>query len=101
LEKRPGGGFGLSNADNSGSVLSLVLLNPDFQQIGIGTAMIHRTIMRARPGGKPWIEIGAIHLSAPFLAWFGAKILSENKHRWGPNWHRIEMDFFWINQLSG
>lgn len=90
-EGKPVGAYGLSPADTASCVLTWVLLDPDFQQRGIGTEVIQRAIIRARSAGKSRIEIGASHLSAPFFARFGAKIISLTRHGWGPDMHRVEM----------
>jgi GNAT superfamily N-acetyltransferase len=92
LKGKPVGAYGLCTADNSSAILTWVLLDPGFQRMGIGSAMILRAIKKAGTAGKRRIEINASHLSAPFFARFGAEILSETKHGWGPDLHKIEME---------
>ena len=60
------GAFGLSENGLQQSSLKWVLLNPNFQGMGIGSAIMNRISAVALQVGARLVKIAASHKSAPF-----------------------------------
>lgn len=84
------GAFGLL-PDPAGHTLRWILLAPELQGQGLGSAIMTRVLdgLNAVGGGRP--HIGASHLSAPFFARFGAEVVATTPNGWGPEMHRVDM----------
>ena len=61
------GAFGLSENGLQQSSLKWVLLNPNFQGMGIGSAIMNRISAVALQVGARLVKIAASHKSAPFF----------------------------------
>jgi GNAT superfamily N-acetyltransferase len=82
------GAFGL---DPAHSALRWIMIHPDAQGRGIGSAIMKHVIDSARKGGMSSIAIAASQKSAPFFERFGAVERSIQKNGWGPGLDRIDM----------
>lgn len=80
------GAYGLIGSD-----LNWILLDPDAQGGGIGSAIMREVIAAARAAGLDAVRIAASHKSAPFFARFGAQTVAQTADGWGPGMHRIDM----------
>ena len=83
--------FGLAPVDGRGCSLNWIMLHPDSQGAGIGTAIMERVIALGRESGSTLIEIAASHKSAPFFARFGAIAKEHTADGWGPGMDRVDM----------
>ena len=86
------GVFGLSENGLQQSSLKWVLLNPNFQGMGIGSAIMNRISAVAHQAGARLVKIAASHKSAPFFVNFGAIEIAAMENGWGPGMHRIDME---------
>ena len=86
------GAFGLSENGLQQSSLNWILLNPNFQGMGIGSSIMNRISAVAHQAGVRLVKIAASHKSAPFFAKFGAIEIAAMKNGWGPGMHRIDME---------
>ena len=86
------GAFGLSENGLQQSSLKWVLLNPNFQGMGIGSAIMNRISAVVHQAGARLVKIAASHKSAPFFVNFGAIEIAAMKNGWGPGMHRIDME---------
>ena len=86
------GAFGLFNHQSGRASLNWILISPQLQASGIGSAMMNQVKQQARLSSVTLVEIAASHLSAPFFAKFGAAPLRETLDGWGPGMHRIDME---------
>ena len=85
------GGFGVIPGRDNKVDLRWILLNPNSQGRGLGSAIMSRVIAVASGQGAVAVDIGASHKSAPFFARFGAQATGEIENGWGPGMHRIDM----------
>ena len=91
LDGRIVGAFGLSFDEPGAATLNWIMLDPDAQGIGIGSAIMQRIIGLARRPGARTLNIAASQKSAPFFASFGAEIVARTDDGWGPGMHRVDM----------
>lgn len=93
LEGRVVGGFGVLPEGPTGLALRWILLSPELQGHGIGSAIMRRVFDQVKAHGPDArLHIGASHLSAPFFARFGARELARYPDGWGPEMHRVDME---------
>jgi len=90
---RIAGAFGLIAGDARRMHLNWILLDPKFQGLGIGSAIMSRIATLARDAGTDVIDIAASHKSAPFFAKFGAVATATIRDGWGPGMYRVDMEF--------
>lgn len=86
------GAYGLAGGGPLRRELKWIMLEPQAQGSGIGSAMMCRAIALARCSGLSFIDIAASHLSAPFFARRGAVAVFESENGWGPGMHRVDME---------
>ncbi len=86
------GACGLTGDDAECRRLSWILLDPAAMGLGVGSAMMRRSLACASRLGLRCVVIAASHLSAPFFARFGAVVVSETIDGWGPGMHRLDME---------
>lgn len=84
--------FGLLTNDDGENRLCWIMLDPNTQGGGLGTAIMQHVISRGGDSGMRMIEIAASHKSAPFFARFGARKINYTEDGWGPGMHRIDME---------
>jgi GNAT superfamily N-acetyltransferase len=82
------GAFGL---DPTQSALRWIMIEPDAQGRGIGSAIMCHVIDSARQGGMSSISIAASQKSAPFFEKFGAVKRSIQEDGWGSGLDRVDM----------
>jgi GNAT superfamily N-acetyltransferase len=85
------GAFGLIGTDTLRRRLNWIMLNPQFQGLGIGSAVMTRVTTLAIAAGLETVDIAASHKSAPFFAKFGAVTTGIIQDGWGPGMHRVDM----------
>ena len=83
--------FGVLSEGDGAQRLNWILLQPDAQGLGLGTAIMARSTLTARVRGAETLHIAASHKSAPFFERFGAQRLVFTEHGWGPDMHRVDM----------
>jgi GNAT superfamily N-acetyltransferase len=87
------GAYGVIAEGRTGLALRWIVIAPEHQGRGIGSAVMQRVIAAVRVAGpSARLHIGASHLSAPFFARFGARELARIPHGWGPGMHRVDME---------
>lgn len=86
------GAFGLIGSDASRRRLNWIMLDPRFQGVGAGRAIMERVALDATAEGVQTVEIAASHKSAPFFAKFGAITRKVIEEGWGPGMHRVDME---------
>lgn len=74
------------------SRITWIMTLPQTQAKGLGKAMMCYAIEMTKQENINAIDIAASHLSAPFFAKFGAKIIKEIPNGWGVDMHRIDME---------
>jgi GNAT superfamily N-acetyltransferase len=84
------GAYGLAPHEGD-MALRWILLSPETQGRGLGTAIMHRVLDELRRRGVPRLHIAASHRSAAFFARFGARELATIPDGWGPGMDRVEM----------
>ena len=89
---RVAGGFGICGDGPWERSLRWILLSPDTQGTGIGSAIMSRVMDTVRATGAKTLVIGASHKSAPFFARFGAAAVAFEPNGWGPGMDRIDME---------
>ena len=87
------GAFGLAGDGDGKRRLNWILLNPMYQGVGAGRAMMERVSARAASEGVAVVEIAASHKSAAFFARFGAVSMKVTHDGWGPDMHRVDMEW--------
>ena len=92
VENRVAGAFGLIGKDLRQSYLSWMLIHPQLQGLGIGSAIMRRVASLANVEGVNKVHIAASHISEPFFAKFGAIRVGIMANGWGPGMHRIDME---------
>lgn len=91
LDGRLVAAFGLVPVDGRGCSLNWIMLHPDSQGAGIGSAIMQRVIALGRKSGFGVMEIAASHKSAPFFARFGGIAIEHTADGWGPGMDRVDM----------
>lgn len=89
---RLAGAFGLIAGSAQRMHLNWILLDPKFQGLGIGSAIMDRIATVAVASGIHVVDIAASHKSAPFFAKFGAVATATTHDGWGPGMHRVDME---------
>ena len=84
--------FGLITDEKSGVSLNWIMLDPQSQGIGLGSAIMERVLSQGRALDVPLIMIAASHKSAPFFSRFGAVAKEHTKDGWGPGMDRVDME---------
>ena len=69
------------------------MAHPDAHGRGLGKQMMEAVRADARAQGLAVIDIAASHVSEGFYAKFGATVLSRTAHGWGPDMHRVDMEW--------
>ena len=82
------GAFGL---DPAHAALRWIMIHPDAQGRGVGSAIMTHVMNAASRKGVSSISIAASQKSAPFFAKFGAISQSTLENGWGPGMDRIDM----------
>ncbi|MEM7455601.1 MAG: GNAT family N-acetyltransferase [Planctomycetota bacterium] len=89
------GAFGLLDDKSDGHAarrLNWIMIDPAFQGMGLGTAIMSRAISMAVESGAALIRIAASHKSAPFFARFNATVVKTTEDGWGKGMHRVDME---------
>ncbi len=89
---RIAGAFGLIAGNARRMHLNWILLDPKFQGLGIGSAIMGRITTLAMAAGIHVVDIAASHKSAPFFAKFGAVVTARIHDGWGPGMYRVDME---------
>ena len=104
LEKGPGGyelclidnelagAFGLIGNADSRRRLNWIMLDPRFQGLGAGRAIMERVVALAASATIKAVDIAASQKSARFFARFGAVTLKVVDNGWGTGMHRVDME---------
>jgi GNAT superfamily N-acetyltransferase len=87
------GAFGVQPGDANDAHLRWILLAPEVQGQGIGTAIMTRVAELAVARGRPLVRIAASQMSAPFFARFGARTTTTTPDGWGPGMDRVDMEW--------
>ena len=85
------GACGLIRHDDGSGSLNWILIDPDTQGSGIGSAMMERVVSLARSSGLASLNIAASHKSAAFFERFGAVVTERIADGWGPGMDRVNM----------
>ena len=85
------GAFGLIGNNTLRRNLKWIMLNPQSQGLGIGSAVMARVSTLAIAAKLEAVDIAASHKSAPFFAKFGAVTTGIIQDGWGPGMHRVDM----------
>jgi len=91
LEGQTVGAVGLCEVKAGIGEMNWILLEPESQGIGLGKLMMNFVANDAKLLELNTIRIAASHLSAPFFAKFGAKVVSKIDNGWGIGMHREDM----------
>ena len=86
------GAFGLIGNDASRRRLNWIMLNPQFQGLGVGRAIMESVAALAASEEIQIVEIAASQKSAPFFARFGAVTMAVTDDGWGSGMHRVDME---------
>ena len=86
------GAFGLMGDADTRRRLNWIMLNPKFQGLGAGRAIMERVVSLACFKRVQFVDIAASQKSAPFFARFGAVTLKVIDNGWGTGMHRIDME---------
>lgn len=92
LGGRLAGAYGLFASGEGRASLNWILISPDAQGSGIGTAIMQRMLESAVSAEIAVVDIAASHKSAPFFARFGAVTMGREDDGWGPGMHRVNME---------
>ena len=92
LAGRVVGAFGLVTHGDGGTSLTWIMIDPDAQGAGIGSAMMERVVSRATVSGLSTVNIAASHKSAAFFERFGAVAIGRTIDGWGPGMDRVDME---------
>ena len=85
------GAFGLiDNADDVRN-LNWIMIDPESQGLGIGSAIMERVVSLASASRSSSIHIAASHKSAAFFERFGAVATGRTRDGWGPGMDRVDM----------
>ena len=91
LAGRVVGACGLIKQGDDGGSLNWIMIDPDTQGAGIGSAMMERIVSLARAAELASIDIAASHKSAAFFERFGAVARELTTDGWGPGMDRVDM----------
>lgn len=91
LERGVVGAYGLSADEPGIGQLRWILVDPESQGLGVGSAMMRRVVDRARSSQLQEVHIAASHRSEPFFQRFGAITVSKSEDGWGVGMHRHDM----------
>ncbi len=93
FEERDGisGAFGLPGNTGGPVRLTWILLHPQAQGRGTGSAIMRRVLDIAAERRSTLIHIAASHRSAAFFSRFGALEKGRHEDGWGPGMHRVDM----------
>jgi len=91
-EHRIVGAYGIRPHAPDEVIIRWILIAPDAQGIGVGSAMMGRALSVVRASGARLLHMAASHKSAPFFAKFGARATATIHHGWGPGLHRVDME---------
>ncbi|MEM1405046.1 MAG: GNAT family N-acetyltransferase [Pseudomonadota bacterium] len=86
------GAFGVFPQLDGAPSLNWILLHPNAQGLGLGSAIMARSSASARALEAAFLRIAASHKSAPFFEKFGAQRKRFTKHGWGRDMHRVDME---------
>ncbi|MEP7311923.1 MAG: GNAT family N-acetyltransferase [Pseudomonadota bacterium] len=92
IDGQVAGAFGLVGNDSSRRRLKWIMLNPRFQGLGAGRAIMKAIAVRASNAGVEIVDIAASQKSAPFFARFNAVTTAVTRDGWGPGMHRVDME---------
>lgn len=85
------GVFGIMDLGEDKFCISWIMLSRAAQGKGAGTAMMKKALADAKKQKAKIITISTSHLAYKFFEKFGAEIIEEIEHGWGPNMHKINM----------
>lgn len=85
--------FSLTPTTPGRARLNWIMVAPESHGAGIGRLLMQEAKRRAMALGAARVEIAASHLSAPFFARFGARERGRTAHGWGPDMHRVDMEW--------
>ena len=86
--------FGLtleSGSDPRRCRVNWIMVSPSVHGSGVGSKMMGHVVAIGKEKKVSIIDIAASHLSSPFFAKFGAKVVNTTKDGWGAGMHRIDM----------
>ena len=86
------GAFGLLEAGDARMILCWILLDPQSQGVGLGSAIMRRVISLGRASRSPTISISTSQKSAPFFARFGAVTRAITDDGWCVGLDRVDME---------
>jgi GNAT superfamily N-acetyltransferase len=92
IDDEVAGAFGLIVNGASRRRLNWIMLDPQFQGLGAGRAIMERVAALATSEGIQVVDIAASHKSAPFFARFGAVTMTVTHDGWGSGMHRVDME---------
>jgi GNAT superfamily N-acetyltransferase len=78
--------------------LNWIIVDPAAKGGGIGRAIMGETARRAQAAGRLTVDIAASHHSAPFFSRFGARQVTHTPDGWGPDMHRVDMEWPLVRQ---
>jgi GNAT superfamily N-acetyltransferase len=93
IDEKIAGAFGLMGNGASRRSLNWIMLDPQFQGLGAGRAIMERIAALAASEGLKAVDIAASHKSAPFFSRFGAVTTRVTENGWGPGMHRVDMEW--------
>ena len=73
--------------------INWIMVCPDSKGRGIGRSMMRHAARVAQQHGLSVLDIAASQLSAPFFEKFGAKVIRISRDGWGPDMHRVDMEW--------
>ena len=85
------GAFGVLPSPTGSLALRWILLSPNVQGLGIGSAIMARVLDVVRTHGGGPLQIAASHKSAPFFSKFSARQVAVTPDGFGPGMHRVDM----------
>jgi GNAT superfamily N-acetyltransferase len=97
-EERILAAFGVLGGALGRAHLNWILVAPEAHGGGIGRAMMAEAARRAKAMNARVVDIGASQFSAPFFARFGAVEVARTQHGWGPDMHKIDMEWVLATQ---
>jgi len=72
--------------------VSWIMLSRNAQGKGVGSAMMQKALKDAKAQKAKVISIETSQLAYKFFEKFGAEIIKETPHGWGPDMHKIDME---------
>lgn len=86
------GAFGLFGDGTKRRSLNWLMIDPQSQGRGIGSAIMGRVLRLGQANGVSIVDIAASHKSAPFFARFGAESIATTRDGWGLGMNRVDME---------